>query len=202
MVNILIKENDVLYRYGLSCILTQAFTDEFSQPPDINFDYTPENIVQADIIILSMQPGEGFHCEPAFHMRTKGITVGLISDIARAPGVSPCINDIIVLPRNIALDRFSQIVYFAWKKERLMEEKRICSSCEECPQRALSGKQHRIMDALYQGKTALEIADELKISDKTVYNHKYAVMRKFNLRTDFELVLFLNRWHDGPARAC
>ncbi|WP_368541100.1 helix-turn-helix transcriptional regulator [Enterobacter soli] len=201
MINVLIKDDDVLYRYGLEAVIAQAFSSEFSQPPAIGYDYTPENIRQADILILSLQTGGNFHCIPALSVRSKGIIIGLADNVARASALPPCIADILLLPRKITGDRLSQILYFAWKKEQLVGAQKNTCSCQACPHKALSGKQHRIMDALYRGKTALEIADELKISDKTVYNHKYAVMKKFNLQSDLELVLFLNKLHQGNAAA-
>ncbi|MGR5945116.1 helix-turn-helix transcriptional regulator [Enterobacter sp. C4G1] len=201
MINVLIKDEDVLYRYGLEAIIARAFVREFIQPPIIKYHYTPENIREADIIVLSLHTGGHFHCAPELSMRKKGIVIGLVDDRARASALTPCIDDILVLPRKITCDRFSQILYFAWKKEQLLGTQISALSCQTCPHKALSGKQHQIMNALYKGKTVVEIADELHISDKTVYNHKYAVMKKFNLRSDFELVLFLNKLHQGNALA-
>lgn len=47
------------------------------------------------------------------------------------------------------------------------------------------------MVSLYKGLSVSEIADEMRISDKTVFTHKYMTMNKFSLRSDFELVLLL-----------
>ncbi|HGN9285865.1 TPA: helix-turn-helix transcriptional regulator, partial [Klebsiella quasipneumoniae] len=57
----------------------------------------------------------------------------------------------------------------------------------------LSPQQIRIMICLYEGMSVTQIADELMISEKTVYAHKYMVMSKFNLRNDYELMLLLNK---------
>ncbi|EPG2868344.1 helix-turn-helix domain-containing protein [Klebsiella pneumoniae] len=66
-------------------------------------------------------------------------------------------------------------------------------SCCDCQPTRLSPQQIRIMTCLYEGMSVQQIADELMISEKTVYAHKYMVMRKFNLRNDYELMLLLNK---------
>ncbi len=41
-----------------------------------------------------------------------------------------------------------------------------------------------------QGKTGTQIAAELSLSKKTVSTHKVRLLRKMNLRNDFELVRY------------
>lgn len=71
MVNILIKETDVLFSYGLKYFLKSLFSQNFNE--DIYFinEYTPDNISIADIIILSLRPGERYTCFPELRLRRR-----------------------------------------------------------------------------------------------------------------------------------
>ena len=49
------------------------------------------------------------------------------------------------------------------------------------------------MAEIYKGKTPATIAEDLDITQKTVFTHKYQMMNKFGLTTDFELIRFLHK---------
>jgi DNA-binding NarL/FixJ family response regulator len=58
----------------------------------------------------------------------------------------------------------------------------------------LTARQQEVLQLLAEGRPMKEIADILKVSEKTVMFHKYHIMKVFNLRNNAELVLFaLNR---------
>ena len=58
----------------------------------------------------------------------------------------------------------------------------------------LTPRQQEVLQLLAEGRSMKEIADILKVSEKTVMFHKYHVMKVFNLKNNAELVLFaLNR---------
>ena len=39
----------------------------------------------------------------------------------------------------------------------------------------------------------MQVARALEMNDKTVFTHKYMMMQKFNLRTDFELIALIRK---------
>jgi DNA-binding NarL/FixJ family response regulator len=58
----------------------------------------------------------------------------------------------------------------------------------------LTPRQQEVLQLLAEGRPMKEIADILKVSEKTVMFHKYHIMKMFNLKNNTELVLFaLNR---------
>jgi DNA-binding NarL/FixJ family response regulator len=60
--------------------------------------------------------------------------------------------------------------------------------------RELTPRQQEVLQLLAEGRPMKEIADILKVSEKTVMFHKYHIMKMFNLKNNTELVLFaLNR---------
>ena len=56
------------------------------------------------------------------------------------------------------------------------------------PHTSLSDREFKIFEMFVQGKTGTQIASELSLSKKTVSTHKVRLLRKMNLRNEFELV--------------
>jgi DNA-binding NarL/FixJ family response regulator len=54
----------------------------------------------------------------------------------------------------------------------------------------LTPRQREVVQLLAEGRPMKEIADILKVSEKTVMFHKYHIMESFNLKSNAELVLF------------
>jgi DNA-binding NarL/FixJ family response regulator len=54
----------------------------------------------------------------------------------------------------------------------------------------LTPRQEEVLQLLAEGKSMKEIADILKVSEKTVEFHKYHIMQAFNLKNNAEMVLF------------
>lgn len=59
------------------------------------------------------------------------------------------------------------------------------------PHARLSEREYQIFEMFAQGKTGTQIAAELALSKKTVSTHKVRLLRKMNLRNDFELVHYV-----------
>ena len=59
----------------------------------------------------------------------------------------------------------------------------------------LTPRQQEVLQLLAEGRPMKEIADILKISEKTVMFHKYHLMESFHLKNNAELVLFALQRH-------
>jgi DNA-binding NarL/FixJ family response regulator len=59
----------------------------------------------------------------------------------------------------------------------------------------LTPRQLEVLQLLAEGRPMKEIADILKVSEKTVMFHKYNIMESFNLKNNAELVLFALKHH-------
>ena len=59
----------------------------------------------------------------------------------------------------------------------------------------LTPRQLEVLQLLAEGRPMKEIADILKVSEKTVMFHKYHIMETFNLKNNAELVLFALKRH-------
>jgi DNA-binding NarL/FixJ family response regulator len=59
----------------------------------------------------------------------------------------------------------------------------------------LTPRQLEVLQLLAEGRPMKEIADILKVSEKTVMFHKYNIMESYNLKNNAELVLFALKHH-------
>lgn len=59
----------------------------------------------------------------------------------------------------------------------------------------LTPRQQEVLQLLAEGRPMKQIADILKVSEKTVMFHKYHIMQSFNLKNNTDLVLFAVRHH-------
>ena len=59
----------------------------------------------------------------------------------------------------------------------------------------LTPRQMEVLQLLAEGRPMKEVADILKVSEKTVMFHKYNIMESFNLKNNAELVLFALKHH-------
>ena len=59
----------------------------------------------------------------------------------------------------------------------------------------LTPRQQDVLQLLAEGRPMKEVADILKISERTVMFHKYHIMREFNIRNNAALVLFAAKHH-------
>jgi len=193
MLNILIKETDLFFRAGLQYFLVDFFSRNFKHHLHFNYVFTADSVSMADIVVLSLCNGEMLTCFPEFKYRKKGIVIGLVDDAFRFQAMSSCFQDIIFISRNASLDQVSETLFIAWLKMQLPGYSWNKNTCLNCQHRVLSPQQVRIMVSFYRGLSVMQIADALRISDKTVFTHKYILMQKFDLRSDYELIALLNR---------
>lgn len=192
MVNILIKETDVLFSYGLKYFLKSLFSQNFNE--DIYFinEYTPDNISIADIIILSLRPGERYTCFPELRLRRRGVIIGIVNEAESAERSPTCFADIVYVSRRSSLAEMNTTISLLWRDWLASPHFMQFTDCLSCKCRQMSTKQFQIVTQYYEGKSVNEIAIDMGLNYKTVFRHKYQVMNKYNLHSDIELLTFLN----------
>ncbi|MEG6214431.1 LuxR C-terminal-related transcriptional regulator [Enterobacter quasihormaechei] len=200
MLNILIQETDLFFQAGLQYFFENFFKYNFHRSITFNLDLTHENVSQADIIVLSLCQGETLTCFPELLARQKGIVIGLVEDDLRFSALPSCFQDIIFLPRRASLDHISGVLFIAWFRTQLPGYTWNKKSCFDCQHKGLSRQQVRIMVNFYRGMSVGQTAHALDMSEKTVFTHKYMMMQKFNLRSDYELIVLLRKLIEKKSR--
>lgn len=193
MLNILIQETDQFFHYGLQRFFMEFFWRNFKRHIHFGVELSHDNVSAADIVVITLCQGETLTCFPELQSRQKGIVIGLVEDSLRFSALPSCFQDIIFIPRSASLDHLSQVLFIAWHSTQSPGYTWNKISCFECQYKTLSPQQIRIMGNFYRGLSVVQIARVLKMSDKTVFTHKYMMMQKFNLRSDFELMALIRK---------
>ncbi|HAS1959689.1 LuxR C-terminal-related transcriptional regulator [Enterobacter cloacae] len=192
MISVLINDTDLLFKNGMQFLFMDIFASHFNESVEFLEEYTPDNIALADVIVLSLCPGERYTCFPELQARTRGIIIGLVSEEATSEPSPSCFSDIIYITRNSSRNGMTNKIRTVWGKWLTSKKFEALPYCLWCKHRQMSEHQFRLMEYLHQGKTINRIAQELGINSKTIFAHKYLVMHKFNLRNDNELKHFLD----------
>jgi len=74
-------------------------------------------------------------------------------------------------------------------KKEILEELRNDSRIN--PREVLSKKEYQVMCLLVSGKTVKEIADTLSRNVKTIFTHRYRILKKMQMKNDVELARFI-----------
>ncbi|KLP53406.1 LuxR family transcriptional regulator [Enterobacter genomosp. O] len=193
MLNILIQETDQFFHHGLRRFFMEFFWRNFKRQIQFGVELSHDNVSAADIIVITLCQGETLTCFPELQARQKGIVIGLVEDALRFSALPSCFQDIIFIPRSASLDHLSQVLFIAWHSTQSPGYTWKKISCFECQYKILSPQQIRIMGNFYRGLSVVQVARALKMSDKTVFTHKYMMMQKFNLRSDFELIALIRK---------
>jgi Response regulator containing a CheY-like receiver domain and an HTH DNA-binding domain len=191
MIKILFRDNDQYYQLGLRHWISDFLEKEFGIASCYLSTLSRDNIIDADIVILPLCRGENRFCFPELRARMKGLAIGIIDEVNQKDESLPhCFKRMVMIHRGAPLSEWLQQIRIQLSGSFSGTQRVNCKSCR-CE--SLSDQQFRVLEELYREKTVPEVADELNINQKTVYAHKYQMMRKFRLRTDFELVTFMNK---------
>lgn len=195
MINILLKDHDSFYVNGMTHFLNGLFLREMFTKVTFTTDFSLSGISQADLIVMSLCRGESLTCIPELLSRKRGLLIGVVDDNANGNGsnLPNCLADIIFIQRNENLKRIRQKILSRIEQNTLPNWKSRLQGCSGCLHQNMSPQQLRIMTRIYQGKSVEVIAREMNVTDKTVFSHKYKMMSKFNLCSDYELLNFLKK---------
>ncbi|WP_421512490.1 LuxR C-terminal-related transcriptional regulator (plasmid) [Enterobacter sp. JS8-1] len=195
MLKILINESDTMFRHGMKCFLRDLFWQIFRRKTEFIIDYTPGNIADADVIILSMCNGEGYTCFPELRARSKGIIIGLVDESQhhRSPF---CFKDIVYITRRETLEMTRYKIFSTWNNWLVSKTIPQYINCRGCQHYTLSLQQRDILERIYKGNSIHEIAADMNVTYKTVMAHKYIVMKKFGLKNDYELCTLFGRMQE------
>lgn len=164
----------------------------------INFIYTMEenDIAHANIIVLMLCPGERYTCRPELKNWSHGLLI-LFSQVPSkdAGWVPDCFEHSVMLCLDDSLESISTMI----KKMlslALIPLQNFAVNCQLCRARNISQQQRKIVDGLLCGFSTEQIACQMNLAPKTVYAHKYLLMRRFELRSVHELMAFYKSQRD------
>lgn len=192
-MNISIRCPDNMYKFGLTALLREIFPLEMAQQTLSIQNFHPKNRATDDVMILMLSPGEHYLCHSEFLTRSPGLIVGLI-DRGHIPArgeVPSCLSHIIFMPHDTSVSQMGAVIKHHWSLVKNADITNKRRSCLGCPHKTFTAQQHQLIRLLLSGLTSKQIGLHMHICQKTVLAHRRALMNKFRLRSDCELLQFL-----------
>lgn len=193
MLKIAIEDSNALYRNGFELFLKKLFCQVENSSVEVE-DLTKQNVLQADVIVKEFNAGAQFICHPTLKFRRKpGLIIGIYDD-KESPhhnGLPLCIKDVIFISRSESLHSATEKISIAWEDIKANPTISYSGKCLQCKIRTLTPQQILIAKSMLRGNDIFSISKQLSISIKTASSHKRMIMRKFDLKNDCELLIFL-----------
>lgn len=192
-MNISIRCDDNMYKLGLIALLREIFSLELARQTLSIHNFDSKNRAVDDVMILMLSPGEHYLCHSEFFTRSPGLIVGLIDreHIPARGEVPSCINHIIFIPHDTSASQMGAVIKHHWSLVKNANFTNKGRSCLGCPHKTFTAQQHQLIRLLLSGLTSKQIGLHMHICQKTVLAHRRALMNKFRLRSDCELLQFL-----------
>lgn len=194
VIKLFCRDEDYYFRAGVSEIIKEALLSSVNVEFLTEFD--SDHLRRADIIVMNSSQWRLFMCQPVFRYRKTGSLLLVFADYAHNidPASLPvCYQSLTAIGRYETVRQVRDKITKAWLTVSNQEAKIFAESdCLKCTFSHISLVQLQVMSFLKKGKSVRQIAKSLGLSVKTIYAHKYNVMRKFDLKGELELYHFLN----------
>lgn len=205
MIKILINESDKYFEDGIMHLLRGMFLYEYGQEVEFLKEFSPYNICNANVILLSLLRGEASTCKKEFRGRTRGVVIGLTDTDAKLYEKTPlCYRDMVFISRRSTRKNMYSGIFKAWGNKNESAHVLPDVLCADCPHVQLSEREYIIAVAMMSGMSTNGIAHKLNVSEKTVYAHKYSMMRKFNIdnkRDLFDFLTYISQRDEGKCES-
>lgn len=153
------------------------------------------NLKQADFIIINESQWRFSMCQLDYRHRKPGVMIIIFSGDNRyleKEDFPLCYQSIIFFSRADSVHKISQVLKEHWFSIRVNERGYLFTDCLCCPFSYVTTPQLRVIRLLRIGYSIERAAKLLDLSIKTVYSHKYNVMKNFSLKGDAEFYNFIN----------
>jgi len=154
------------------------------------------SLQQADLNIINVSQWRLFMCQPAYRFRKPGSLLLVFTDSVndiKSETLPVCYQTLTVIGRKETIRQVRDKIARAWLKAQ--DEGTTPyrpTDCVECSYSRISLVQLQVLSFLKKGKSVRQIAQILDLSIKTIYAHKYNVMKKFDIKGEKEFHSFLN----------
>ncbi|ECL6624704.1 response regulator transcription factor, partial [Salmonella enterica] len=193
MISVLIKDDDYFYRHCLQEFVQETIQSELKCNVRFICGLSECSVSRADLVIVTLDTADMYSCLQTLKGGMYGRLIGLVrKHMLTESGcklLSQCTQNIHILSRQSSQAEFREAILETLRNQ-LGSKTVACDRCPVLNRDILSPRQIRIIADMFEGRSAKEIADELKICTSTIYSHKYILMKKFNLRNNHDLFRF------------
>lgn len=192
-LKVICTEENVFFRTGISKVIEGALLSESNVTFLSGFD--SHNIRQADFILINVSQWRLYMCQPAYRDRKPGSIIMVFvdeSDDIMTKQLPVCYQSLVVISRLDSVRTISEKVICSWLNVQNRMRAFLPADCLHCEFARITVVQLQVLSLLKKGYSIRQTAKHLELSEKTIYAHKYNVMRKFALRGDIEFNAFIN----------
>ena len=193
-VKVICTDDNCYFRLGISKIIDEAILSGVNIEFLSGFD--SDNLRKADFILVSVSQWRLFMCQPAYRYRKPGsVLLVFVNDLDNiiSDQLPVCYQSLTLIARSDKVRQVREKITAAWLTANDEKVNTYApSDCMKCNYARISLVQLQVMSFLKRGKSVNQIAKCLGLSVKTIYAHKYNVMRKFDLKGDCDFYSFLN----------
>lgn len=194
-IKVICTDVNFYFMNGMSVIIEEALfcKEKVTFLDKIN----SESISQADFIIINTAHRRLYMCHPAYRYRKKDSVLILFTEDTGTISYEKlpvCYQSLNLISRTETVKSVRYKIAKAWLlAKRLNNPCYKPIDCTRCKLPRISLTQMRVLHHLKRGDTVYQTARYLGMSVKTVYSHKYNIMRMFDLKGDFHFFSFLNQ---------
>lgn len=191
--NVVCTDDNYFFRIGISKIIEEALLADAK----VNFlsGFDSHSLKQADFILINVSQWRLYMCQPAYRDRKPGSIIMVFVDeyedviLKQLP---VCYRALIVISRSDSVRALSEKLTRFWLTTQDRVLGFLPSDCLRCNFARITVVQLQVLSFLKKGYSVRQTAKRLNLSAKTIYAHKYNVMKKFALRGDMEFNAFIN----------
>lgn len=189
MIKCIVLVDDFVFKLGVMELLTNIVERSLCRSIQFAGNTEEHSASQCNIIVIKLPPGAVHTCRPELIHRNKGLFIIFHEGSGPFCSLSECFSNCV----NIRItDSVNHVAFEIREKIHLALEPspQKFVRCQNCQARYLTKKQFLFMEGLFSGMSIKSISRNMNISSKTIYSQKNAIMRKFDIKNDMELVKF------------
>lgn len=192
-LKVVCTDENYFFRLGISKLIEEALLSDARVKFLPGFD--SHSLRQADFILINVSQWRLYMCQPAYRDRKPGSIIIVFVDESEdiIHGQLPvCYRSMIVISRIDSVRTISEKITCFWLAIQGKVHGFLPSDCLDCNFARITVVQLQVLSFLKKGYSVSQTAKRLNLSAKTIYAHKYNVMRKFALHGDMAFNAFIN----------
>lgn len=192
-LNVFCTDGNYYFKLGISKMIEGALLS------DVNVKFLTgsinDSLPKADLILINFSQWRLYMCHPAYRNRKPGSAIIVFVDNRDEIITSQlpvCYQSLIVFSRKdsvrVISERITEVLLTTEGRARGY----LPSDCLNCNFAHITVVQLQVLSFLKKGYGVGQAAKRLDLSSKTIYAHKYNIMKKFALKGDKEFNAFIN----------
>lgn len=186
-------DENYFFRLGISKVIEEALQSDAKVKFLSGSDR--QCLEKADFILINVSQWRLYMCQPAYRDRKPGSIIIVFVDESEdiiMEQLPLCYRSLVVVSRLDPVKKIAGKLLHAWLNLQDRVRGFEPSDCVHCDFARITVVQLQVLSFLKKGYSVRQTAKRLDLSDKTIYAHKYNVMKKFSLRGDMEFNAFIN----------